>query len=122
MANKSKDIAKADIVNLGSTYAYYDFVYDGIPIRGVNLAHRSQYLNMDLKYINKYAKFLKRGVKVLIVLPDFVFAADAKEMSKKNNQFYFDFLPWELEWFSISRYIVAIMQLIFSYGKNCISN
>lgn len=93
-----RELKKAAIINLGSTYAYYDFNYNTVGVNGVNMANCPQYLDVDLLLIKKYGKKLKKGTKVLIVLPDFVFAVDSEEESKKIISSYF--------------------YLGFSYGKN----
>lgn len=104
----ARRIEKADVINLGSTYAYYDFDYSCTQVRGVNLACLPQYLNMDLKFVKKYKEWLDGGKKVVIVLPNFVFAADALSMSRQNDVYYFKFLPRELEWFSVPGFASAL--------------
>lgn len=106
----ARRIAQADIINLGSTYAYFAFNYNALPVRGVNLANGPQYLDMDLEFVKKYKYCLKKGTKIVIVLPDFVFAADAQAMSRKNDIYYFKFSPGELEWFSVSGFLKATIR------------
>ena len=111
MSLTGRAVSKADVVNLGSTYAFYDFIYDGLSIRGVNLASRPQYLDVDLMLVKKYGNKMN-GAKVIVVLPDFVFAADAEKMSKQNNAVLLRFYPWEVKWFSVSGYVKAIYRAV----------
>lgn len=106
----AKRIAQADVINLGSTYARSDFNYSGLSVRGVNLANAPQYLDVDLKFVNKYKKWIGEGKKVVIALPNFVFAADALAMSRQNDIYYFKFSPRELEWFSVSGFLKAAIR------------
>ena len=72
-----------DMINLGSTYAFYDFAYTDTEKSGANLANVPQYLDMDYLLLQKYIDHLKKGGKVLIVLPDFVFASLGGEYNRK---------------------------------------
>lgn len=111
-------IAEADVINLGSTYAHYDFSYGGLPVKGVNLAQMPQYLYMDLKFVNKYKKYFKDGKKVVIVLPNFVFAADAKARARENSIYYLKFSPRELEWFSVTGFVRAFVRRGTQWGRH----
>lgn len=85
---------KIDLINIGSTYAYYGLNYDDQKIRGVNLANVPQYLNYDYILLKKYIKYMKKDGKVLITLPVFVFASKNKV---KNQVVYYEMLlPWEI--------------------------
>lgn len=72
-----------DMINLGSTYAFYDFAYTDTEKSGANLANVPQYLDMDYLLLQKYIDHLKKGGKVLIVLPSFVFASLGGEYNRK---------------------------------------
>lgn len=97
---------KIDVLNLGSTYAYYDFDYTNLKIKGYNLANIPQYLDYDMNLLKVYIKHMQKGGKVLIVLPNFVFLGN-KTMDDKKT--YYEALhPWEIENFkfrSLMRYI-----------------
>lgn len=97
---------KLDIINLGSTYAYYDFSYEGTGLAGGNLANVAQYLDMDLLLLQKYIKRLKENGKVLIVLPEFVFASDT---GNYNRKVYYETLNfWKIKEFSIREWMKCV--------------
>lgn len=105
-----------DVINLGSTYAYYDFNYSNIPVTGMNLANIPQYLDYDLIILKKYLKYLKQNAKVLIVLPDFVFCG--KETPTKRKVYYEALKPWEIKNFSIRE----LLKYIFLSAKEPFSH
>lgn len=94
-----------DVINLGSTYAFYDIDYKYIPKKGLNLANVPQYLDYDYIILKKYIKYLKKNSgKVLIVLPDFVFCG---KNTQSNRKIYYEALSYK----EISDY--KITQLLF---------
>lgn len=93
----------ADMVNLGSTYAYYDFEYKNLGIEGYNLANIPQYFDVDNILLKKYGKRLKAGTKVLFCVPDFVFAANRTNMKRKV--YYEALYPWEIDQYDIRFFI-----------------
>lgn len=109
-------LKQAEVVNLGSQYAFYDFFYEDLPVNGVNLAGLPQYLNYDYKILKKYGKYIKKDTKILIALPNFVFAVDSKKISTNTANIYKLFYPWEIEKFSITfmlrTYVSAIIRKI----------
>lgn len=100
-----------DVINLGSTYAFYDFDYKNLPVKGMNLANIPQYLDYDYMILKKYIKYLKQAAKVLIVIPDFDFIARQTPTNKKV--YYEALLPWEIRGFSI----VNMIKYIFNAAK-----
>lgn len=97
---------KLDIINLGSTYAYYDFSYKDTGLAGGNLANVPQYLDMDLILLRKYIKRVKMNGKVLIVLPDFVFASGG---GNYNRKVYYEVLNFcEIKNFSIKSWLKCV--------------
>lgn len=92
-----------DVINLGSTYAYYDFDYSDLPIKGMNLANIPQYLDYDLILLNKYVKYLKKDAKVFIVLPNFVFVSKSTQTDRK--EYYEALRPREIQNFSMKKLI-----------------
>lgn len=95
-----------DLINLGSTYAFYDFSYQNLEIIGANLANIAQYLEMDFIILRKFIRRIKKHGKVLIVLPDFVFATGK---SSYNRNVYFEALRfWEIPGFSIRMWLVSV--------------
>jgi hypothetical protein len=79
---------KLDVINLGSTYAHYAFRYTE-EVKGFNAAFVPQYLYYDNVILHKLEPHLNKNCKVLIVLPDFVFAADGKRCVHEE---YYEFL------------------------------
>ena len=88
MNELKKRIENADVLNLGSTYAFFDFNYSDTKKKGVNLAGKPQYLDVDFCLLKKYKNYIKKHSKVLIVLPDFVFAVDSVKESQEQLQTY----------------------------------
>lgn len=72
-----------EIANLGSTYAYYDFDYHLVGLRGMNLANVPQYLDCDQIIFDNFKKCLTKGSKIVICLPDFVFCGKCTDMKRK---------------------------------------
>ena len=101
---------KYDIINLGSTYAYYDFDYSELNIWGKNCANVPQYLDYDYVILKKVIKRMKRNGKILICLPDFVFAG--KETNDNRRVYYKTLYPWEIAHFSIKRSFVFLWKEI----------
>lgn len=97
---------KLDMINLGSTYAFYDFSYEGAGLSGGNLANVPQYLDMDRILLKKYIKRVKLDGKVLIILPDFVFASPG---GSYNRNVYFEALHiWEIPDFRVAMLVESI--------------
>lgn len=74
------------IINLGSTWAYYDIDYNGSGVSGVNLANCPQFLDYDLIILKKVISKLDEGTIILITLADFVFAG--KNTDSDRRQYY----------------------------------
>lgn len=102
--------AQADVINLGSTYAYYDFDYGDLAVKGGNLANIPQYLDYDLLLLKKYIHKVKKGGKVLIVLPNFVFAGGGTDDDKKA--YYEALKPWEMKNFKINHMLKYIWNAV----------
>lgn len=121
MLGSLKDKVKnADVINLGSQYAYYDFFYDELTIKGVNLAGLPQYLNYDYKILKKISHYIRPATKILIVLPDFVFAVNSRLMSRNLEKNYRLFFPWEIEDFSFSYMLNVYQKAVFHRFKSFI--
>lgn len=106
----------ADVINLGSTYAYYGFDYSADSSVCYNLANVPQYLDMDFKILKKYSKCLRPGSKCLLVLPDFIFASAGTNTKKKN--YYEIFWPWQLEnydWLFLCKLLALAMLEPFTH-------
>lgn len=94
---------KIDVVNLGSTYAYYDLDYSDLNINAYNLANIPQYLDYDTKLLEIYVKYICPGGKVLIVLPNFVFIGNE---TKDDKKVYYEALyPWEIKTFQLRKLV-----------------
>lgn len=108
------------VVNLGSTYAYYDIEYKGFGIYGVNLANFPQYLDYDKIILEKVTKKLKKGTKVILTFPDFVFAGIGTNPDRR--QYYEVLAAWEMKCFSVKSLIfymakAAIEPFTHSYQR-----
>lgn len=95
---------KCEVINLGSTYAYYGFDYDEAEMTAYNLAMVPQYLPYDYLLLQKYAGYLCKGAKVLILLPDFVFCVNRKQAEQQNEQYYMALKPREILGFQWKTY------------------
>lgn len=97
---------RLDVINLGSTYAYYDFSYEETELAGGNLANVPQYLDMDWVLLRKYIKRVKANGKVFIVLPNFVFASGG---GSYNRKVYYEALHfWEIKNFNIGLWMKCV--------------
>lgn len=92
-----------EIINLGSTYAYYDLDYSNLDIKAYNLANVPQYLDVDNILLKKCINKLKQEAKILIVLPNFVFAGNKTNMRKKV--YYEALYPWEIKGYDIAFFL-----------------
>lgn len=103
-----RKIKKAEVINFGSTYAYYDFKYDSCNKNGINLANAPQYLPYDYKLLYKYISCIQKGTIVLFVFPDFVFLVD-EEHANRNLDIYYGYLKSkEIYGFSWKRYLTVL--------------
>lgn len=109
--NRSKQIKKAKVINTGSLFAVFDIDYSYFDVGGVNLANAPQYLNYDLKYLEKYKKSIQKAAKVVFVLPDFVFAAASEQYKTQNDIYYKEFFPWQIESFSFHKFLKVYISL-----------
>jgi hypothetical protein len=80
LAHVPKEI---EVANFGSTYAFYDFCYTEVEVKGMNFANVPQYLDYDEILLEKYIHNLKKGAKILFVLPDFVFVSTKTNTKRK---------------------------------------
>lgn len=110
-----------ELINLGSTYAYYGLEYSEKKIKAFNMALIPQYLYYDNEMLHKYSKNLKSGAFVLMVLPNFVFCVDGEKVGYQNDEYYLFLKPWEIAEFQMKKYIKirwkAIWEPIFHEKK-----
>jgi hypothetical protein len=71
---------KWDIVNLGSSYSYYGFDYEGSGLKGYNLGMTGQFFYYTDLILRQYSAYFNKGCIVLLVIPDLVFARVGKDM------------------------------------------
>ena len=77
-----------DIVNTGSTFAYYAFDYNDIGIRGFNFALKPQFLRYDDVILKKYASKLSKDAVVLICVADFALLIPNSSQKKLHDKYY----------------------------------
>lgn len=77
-----------DIINLGSTIAYYDFDYNIMKKQGANLALPPQTLYYDFQILQQYSCCLKEGATVCICLFFFSFLVLNYEKDNYNFKYY----------------------------------
>lgn len=107
--------ANLEMANLGSNHAKYGFNYDGLGVNGFNFALGPQYPWYDLALLKTYARHLKKGCHVLIVLPAAIFCCgdNCWETDK-----YYHFLPrGRIKDFSWRKKIGAIFPLLAHPGQ-----
>lgn len=85
------------IVNFGSTYAYYDIDYSSFDVGGVNLANFPQYLDYDFIMCKKVINKLPKSAKIIFTFPNFVFAGTGTD--PKRRQYYEVLKPSEMKSF-----------------------
>lgn len=96
------------VINLGSTYAYYDIDYNGFEVGGVNLANYPQYLDYDEILLKKCVNKLTGGAKIILTFPNFVFAGYGTDPVRRR--YYEVLLPWEMKKFSLKALLSFIMK------------
>ena len=104
-----------EIANLGSNHAKHGFNYDGLGANGFNFALGPQYPWYDLAILKTYARHLKKGCRVLIVLPAAIFCCgdNCWETDK-----YYHFLPRKMiKDFSWMKKMGAIFPLLAHPGQ-----
>lgn len=94
-------------VNLGSTYAYYGIDMNLVQneIKSANFALIPQYLYYDRLLLKKYSNRIKKGAQILIVLPNFVFCEDGREVGFHNKEYYLFLKQWEIPGFRMKKYL-----------------
>jgi len=78
---------KLDIVNLGSTIAYFDFDYSHIEMKGANWALPPQTLYYDYQILKQYSCYLKKGSVVCISLFYFSFMV----LNYNKDRYYYKY-------------------------------
>lgn len=77
------------LINLGTTAAYYAFDYGNLNVRAMNMATYTQTFQYDLKILKKYEEKLGKNAVVLISIEYFVFLCPKVPSWRKEvyNQF-----------------------------------
>ena len=78
-----------EIVNLGSTFSKFGFDYKWFNKKGFNFAVQPQPLAYDSIILNKYAKNIKKGAVVVVVVCPFGFTVDYYPNDDANYKYYF---------------------------------
>ena len=89
------EVKDLEVVNLGTGFGYYDFIYDNLDVKAFNFALTQQTLLDDFLILNNYSSKLKSRCKVLIVLPVFILLADKKSFLNIAERYY-SVLPEEV--------------------------
>jgi Aldo/keto reductases, related to diketogulonate reductase len=77
-----------DVINLGSTHAFYDFDYDGLNIKGMNMAMKMKTIAYDYKILEKYISKVNPGGLVFLVFDLFSFGLRNYENGNPNEKYY----------------------------------
>ena len=85
-----------DMINLGTGMGYYDFRYEGIPLKAFNFSLPQENLYFDYQLLKEYSYVLKRNGIVCIVLPYCIFCADQLEETRKRYERYYALLAREI--------------------------
>jgi hypothetical protein len=114
---KIKKNKKVDIVNTGSTLAYFGIDYDSCYLNGLNLSHKPQSLEYDLKLLKHFAYALQKNAIVLIIISDLAFGLTKYE--NKNNEKYYRILnSYEIEEYSLWTAIKIKLFPVTQHWKN----
>ena len=99
-----------EMVNLGSNHAKYGFNYNCLGVNGFNFALGPQYPWYDFAILRTYARHLKKGCHVLIVLPAAIFCCGENSWATDK---YYHFLPRKtIKDFSWMKKIGALFPLL----------
>ena len=90
---KIDEVNDLQAVNFGTGMGYYDFSYDGLPVRAFNFAMPQQSLEFDYKLMKYYQHKLSEGCLVCIVLTYDIFLADHIPEIDEINERYYSVLP-----------------------------
>jgi hypothetical protein len=77
------------VVNLGSTFAWYNFDYADFPVKGFNFALIPQPLSYDFKILQQYHEHINKNGVVLITLVLFSFYVDFYRDDNANTKYYY---------------------------------
>jgi hypothetical protein len=77
------------VVNLGSTFAWYNINYNYFPVKGFNFALIPQSLGYDFKILKQYHGHINEHGVVLICLCSFVFLVDSYQDDNSNMKYYY---------------------------------
>lgn len=101
--NKLKGNKKVDVVNTGSTFAYYGIDYTFSRHNGLNLALKPQSLKTDFAMLKKFSYRLNENAVVLIVVSDLAFAMEDYENPSSYNKYYKILRKKDIPHFSVIR-------------------
>lgn len=91
-----------DVINLGSSAAFYGFDYKGInSLKCMNMAMTSQYLLADYEILRNYFSYLKPGATVM--LGTCLFSLDGYDVTYFGDRYYTFLYPSSIWHFSMQR-------------------
>ena len=93
---KLEEKKSLQVVNFGTGMGFYDFVYDGLPIKAFNFSLPQQFLQMDYRLMEHYYSKMSKGCKVILTLPYCIFCAEMIEEAKSTYERYYAILPEDI--------------------------
>ena len=90
-----------DLINLGSSAAYYAFDYSEISLKCANFALPSQYLLADYEILKNYSSYLKPGATV--IMGACLFSLDGYDVTYFDDRYYTILYPSSIWHFSMQR-------------------
>lgn len=87
------NVDNLQVANFGTGMGFYDFCYDGLPVKAFNFSLPKQSLEFDYKLMRHYQDRFLPGCRIYIVLPYCIFLADHIPEIDEINERYYAVLP-----------------------------
>ena len=95
--NNIEKYNELEVVNTGTGFGYYDFIYDELPVKAFNFSLTQQTLLYDYMILKRYAYKMKKGCKVILTMPYCIFLTyKLKEAEEKKERYYSVLAPEDI--------------------------
>lgn len=116
--NKLFEKKRVNIVNTGSTFAFYGIDYKYSKRNGINLALKPQSLKMDFEMLKRFCRQMEANAIVLIVISDLAFAVDNYSNREAFYKYYKILKKDAIPFYSLLKKIQVKYFPVTLYWKN----